>query len=209
MNKIKVFFNDLRRRFDWHINRLTAIELLLTLLTVPMILWANPQWFTENGAIENTQLFVLLTAFAVALYAKKSGKLFVLAAFVVLFMIMRETNLFRAYFCEKYLSKDELCRWNAFKYGYLIESIRWIFAVYVLYYFIRHKIWRQIWQYILNAPVYVWDFMILGVSFIGGTVAEFECVDNEIMEESFELIFYITVVNCLYKYGKFTCKKTD
>ena len=209
MNKIKEFINNLWCRCDWHIEPFTAFEIAMIPITALAMLWANPQWFVEDGVVENIQLLALFFAFMIACRAKNSKKMFMFFACIVLFMIMRETNLFRAYFCEKYLTSDTLCRWDAFKYGYLVSGGRSLFAIFILYYFLRYKIWKDIWRYAINAPVYVWDFIILAISVIGGTVAEFACVDNEILEECCELISYLALTNCIYKYTKFDIQKAD
>ena len=115
-------------------------------------------------------------------------------------MIMRETNLFRGYFCSKYLSSDDMCRWSEFKYGYLATCGRIVFALFTLWYFIKHKLWQPLWKYIVKAPIFVWEFLVIGLTIIGGTIAEFAFIDNEVMEECCELICYLAITNCIWRY---------
>ena len=200
MLKISNICLALWRRMNWRPNACTLIEILLLALIAPLMLWANPAWFVEDGIVENIQLLVLIAAFIIACRAQNQRPLFIFAAMIVIFLIMRETNMFRGYFCEKYLNPDDICRWKEFKYGFIPEAIRLLLAIVALGYFIRCKLWRPLWKYVVNAPIFVWDFLILGLTFVGGTIAEFPCIDNEILEECCELICYIAVANCIWRY---------
>lgn len=200
MHKLWNLCSALWQRINWRPNLCTWAEVLLMIMIVPFMQWGNPVWFVEDGAVENIQLLVLIIAFVIALRAENQRKFFIFAALMVLFMIMRETNLFRGYFCEKYLSGDAVCRWKDFKYGYIPEGFRLLFAGGTLIYFICCKLWQPLWKYVCRAPIFIWDILILGITVVGGTVAEFPCVDNEILEELCELICYIAVANCIWRY---------
>ena len=202
MTKLMAFCKGVWQRIDWRPNVLTCLEIALILLIYPLMQWANPQYFVEDGWVENIQLLVLLAAIIIALRTKLNRPLFVFAALVIVLMIMRETNLFRGYFCAVYLQPGVLCRWEEFSYGYLVKGIRWVFVAYALYYFVRHKIWQPIMKYVLNAPIFVWDILICGLMIIGGMIAEMACVDNEVMEECCEWVCYLALTNCVYRYSR-------
>lgn len=203
---MKTFLKNIWRRFDFSLNYLTWLEFGLLLLVWPLMRWANPALFVEDGIVENIQLLVLIAAIAVALRAKNNRELFIFAAFVLLLMIMRETNMFRGYFCAKYLANGENCRWSSFQYGWIAYVVRWLLVAVMAVYAIWHKLWQPIWNYIMKAPIYVWDLLILCLMIAGGTVAEFSAIDNEIMEESCELISYIALANCVYRYREIKIK---
>lgn len=200
MSNVRNFLVNLRQRINWHPNFLTWIEFILILLIYPTMQFAAPQLFVEDGWVENIQLVVLVVAIFAALRAKQNRSLFVFAAMVVVFMIMRETNMFRGYYCAAYLDSDKLCRWEAFKYGYAVKSLRWLWVAYMIYYFIRNKLWQPIIKYVANAPFYIWDLLVLGLMMSGGTVAEFADIDNEIMEECCEFVCYLALLNCILRY---------
>lgn len=202
MNKMRSFILNLWQRINWKPNLLTWVELILILSIYPVMQYANPQLFVEDGWVENIQLIVLAAAIVVAMRAKQERSLFVFAAMFVAFMIMRETNMFRGYFCAAYLEPDAMCRWEAFKYGYVAKALRLLWVAFMLYYFIRHKLWQPIKKYIFKAPIYVLDLLILGAMIVGGTVAEFADIDNEIMEECCELVCYLALFNCILRYRK-------
>ncbi len=200
MRKIWNICLNLWQRIDWHPNGGTWLEVILLTAIWPLMRWADPVLFTEDGWVENIQLLVLIAAMVFALRAEHNRSLFVLAAFVAVFMIMRETNMFRGYLCMMLLPPQEICKLEAFRYGYLLKAVRWVFVLYVLYYFISRKVWKTLIEYIKKAPIFIWDFLVLGLMIIGGTIAEFASIDNEIMEECCELICYIAVANCIWRY---------
>lgn len=203
MKKLTAFFKNLQQRVNWRPNLMTWATLAVALLVIPaLMLPFNPQWFVENGWVENIQLIVLVAAIVIACRAKNNKPFFIFAALIVVFLIIRETNMFRDIFCAKYLQKGEACRWSSFEYGYLVQGARWLFAAFVAYYVWRHRLWRTAWQYICKAPIYVWDLLLLILSGLGATVAEFSCVDSEILEECCELVMYMALANCIWRYAK-------
>ena len=42
---------------------------------------------------------------------------------------------------------------------------------------------------------------------VGGTAAEFQSIDNEILEECCELIAYLALTNCIWRYTGWTEEK--
>ncbi len=207
MNAIKLFITDLWHRLKWRGNLLTFVELGLIIAILPIMRGANPQWFVEDGLVENIQLLVLSTAIIVACLSKNEQSLFIFVAMIVGFMIIRETNLFRGYFCARYLEEDTICRWKEFRFGWIADALRWLFVLTMVGYFMYHKLWKKVWQYICNAPIFVWDLLILGVMIVGGTAAEFQSIDNEILEECCELIAYLALTNCIWRYTGWTEEK--
>ena len=201
MAAIKNIIN-LWHRISWRPNAATWAELLLILAVYPLMLWANPTYFTEDGWVENIQLLILFAAVIIAWRAKQNRPLFVFVGLMIIFMIMRETNLLRGYFCRAYLPEGALCRWKSFSYGYLAEGFRLLFVICAALYFCRQKLWKTVFIYLCRAPIFIWDIAIFCIMALGGTFAEFACIDNEIMEESCELICYLALVNCIYRYSK-------
>lgn len=191
----------LKQRLCMKYNWVTTLALSCLISIFPLVRYADPVWFVENNIVENLQLIILLIAFFVTLSAKNEKKFFIFCSMIVIFFIMRETNMGRQYFCAKYLTENDVCRWKSFQYGYVMELFRLFFAAYMVFYMFKYKVYRPIKAYVLKAPIFVWDIGILIVSVIGATVSEFRCVDNEIMEEMFEIVMYIALTKCLWLYG--------
>ncbi|MDO4162441.1 MAG: hypothetical protein Q4D80_05520 [Pseudomonadota bacterium] len=196
------FFKGIPQRMRFRINFLTVFEFLYA-LSIPFIIsYAPPQLFVENSWFENMQLFILLVAFILALRAPHDKKLFMAVALIIVLMLLRETNMGRSYFCEKYLSPDEMCRWKKLKYGFIAEPLRNLYGLYILYYIWRQKVYQTFFRYVLHAPIYVFDISILILSAVAATLAEHPLIDNEILEESCEMLMYLAFLNNLWFYRK-------
>ncbi len=200
--KLKDFLKGIPPRLCLNINWLTIIELIYISAIPFMIKFAEPQFFAEGTLIENLQLAVLTVAFIIVVTAKKDRTLFIALAMLIVLMLMRETNLGRSYFCEKYLSPDEICRWKNMKYGIIVEPLRDLYGLYILYYIWSRKVYKLIGKYILQAPIYLVDSLIFVGAVVAATLAEWPLIDNEILEESSELLMYIVFINLILRYRK-------
>ena len=198
--KLKDFLKGIPPRLCLNINWLTIIELIYISAIPFMIKFAEPQFFAEGTLIENLQLAVLTVAFIIVVTAKKDRTLFIALAMLIVLMLMRETNLGRSYFCEKYLSPDEICRWKNMKYGIIVEPLRDLYGLYILYYIWSRKVYKLIVKYILQAPIYLVDSLIFVGAVVAATIAEWPLIDNEILEESSELLMYIVFINLILRY---------
>ena len=198
--KLKDFLKGIPPRLCRNINWLTIIELIYISAIPFMIKFAEPQFFAEGTLIENLQLAVLTVAFIIVITAKKDRTLFIALAMLIVLMLMRETNLGRSYFCEKYLSPDEICRWKNMKYGIIVEPLRNLYGLYILYYIWSRKVYKLIGKYILQAPIYLVDSLIFVGAVVAATIAEWPLIDNEILEESSELLMYIVFINLILRY---------
>lgn len=196
------FLRNIPPRLRWNINLLTIAEFVY-ILTIPFMLkFADPALFTEGAWVENLQLLVLTAAFAAAVKAPRDKTLFTALALIIILMLMRETNLGRAYFCDKYLPPEEICRWKKMKYGFIVEPLRDLYGLYIVYYVWCKKVYKTVWQYIINAPIFVWDSLIFAGAVIMATLAEWPIIDNEILEESCEMLMYIAFTNLIWRYSK-------
>ncbi|MCI5634874.1 MAG: hypothetical protein MR350_05405 [Alphaproteobacteria bacterium] len=202
--KLLEFTKKIPARLQWNLSWLTVVEFIYIAAIQFMLKYADTQLFVEGGWIENLQLVILGSALIIALRSPKDKALFTALSLVIVLMLMRETNLGRSYFCEKYLSPDEICRWKKMKYGFIVEPLRDLYVVYILYYIWSKKVYQTIWQYILHAPVFVWDSLVLIGAAVAATLAEFPFIDNEILEESCEMLMYIAFTSLVWKYSRRT-----
>lgn len=198
--KILDFIKNIFTRINYKPNFMTVLEIVYLIVFCPLAFYLPPELFIEDGVVENLQLGVLLMIFIIALRSKYNSNLFKFAAMIVIFLMMRETNLFRSWFCERYLDSGEMCRWNKMKYGFIPENLRLIFAIYAGYFFCKHRLDKVILRFVNQAPIYFWDIALLIISAAGATLAEFSFIDSEAMEESCELLSYIALGNCVWRY---------
>ena len=69
------------------------------------------------------------------------------------------------------------------KYGFIVEPLRDLYGLYIVYYVWCKKVYKTVWQYIINAPIFIWDSLIFAGAVIMATLAEWPIIDNEILEE--------------------------
>ena len=193
---------NLISRLDFSATMLTVAEFLLIVAIYPLMRYAAPQWFTENGIVENVQLLILSVAFVIALKSTQNRQMYVFFAMIIILLMMRETNMGRGYFCAKYLTPDEVCKWNHLKYGYIAGWIRGIYVLGVICYALYIKVWRPIIKYIVKAPIFVWELLFMAIGVICATMAEMPRFDNEILEECAEMLVYVTLCNLLWRYSR-------
>ena len=143
--KLLEFTKKIPARLQWNLSWLTVVEFIYIAAIQFMLKYADTQLFVEGGWIENLQLVILGSALIIALRSPKDKALFTALSLVIVLMLMRETNLGRSYFCEKYLSPDEICRWKKMKYGFIVEPLRDLYVVYILYYIWSKKVYQTIW----------------------------------------------------------------
>ena len=63
-------------RFDGRMTLMTIAGALLLVAVYPLMHYAPAEWFVEDGAVENVQLFILCLAAIAALCAKYERKMF-------------------------------------------------------------------------------------------------------------------------------------
>lgn len=199
--KLKEFLSGIPVRLSFKVNLLTLIALIWGVLMWPLFEFAHSRFFTENGMVENLQVVVLVAAMVISLKAKHDKKFFRLLAFIIMLMIMRETNLGRQFFCDRLLPEGEMCRWSKLKYGWIVELLRGMFGIWVIFYALRNKLYRSFIVYVKNAPIYVWDFLLMFVGAVVGTAAEVDGI-YEILEECGEFLFYLALTDCLWWYSR-------
>lgn len=195
------FIADIFKRFDYKPNFMTVALYLCALAMYGFRDYFDPEYFRENKLMENLQLLVLAVAAILAWRSKNGHQLFVFVALIAIFMMIRETNMMRKWTCILLYGPEYSCGWeNLGYYGVVLKFLRDVYMVYMVWYFIKNKIWQPIWQYAQKAPIFVWDLLILAASAFVATLAEKECCASTIMEECFELVMYLAFANCIWRY---------
>ncbi|MCQ2734854.1 MAG: hypothetical protein MJ212_02755 [Alphaproteobacteria bacterium] len=189
-------------RLNWHFDMFNVAESAILIMVFPLMYWGSSQWFYENSIVENLQLVTLIIAMYVCLTAKQHRKLFVFFAFIALFCILREVNMGRGIFCHIYFKDAVRCRWTMFQYGYLADVVWGCLIATVVWYVFKYNLLKSLRQYIMYAPIYIWDILFLVISALLAEYSEFDSVGNEIMEETAEAAMYITYAICLHKYKR-------
>ena len=189
---------SLFERLNWRPNVLTFLQMLILLAVYPAVKYANPQWFFEDGIVENIQLAICLCCFMAAWFAPRDKALFRFFALVIILIIFREISTGRHWLCAYYNLPQE-SKWKDIPYGLVLYWGRNLFAIFTFVYFLWHKVYKSLWQYIKKAPIFVWEFLFLAAGVILALLAE-KPIDNEIMEEMAETLFYLALFNLIWRY---------
>ena len=193
------FIKNIAHRLSWRANLLTIFEMMLLLATYPLMIYANPQWFVEDGIAENLQLLVCLWGLAVAFLARYDKPLFIFICMLIVLMICREISTGRHWLCA-YNNLPYNCDWSEFRFGMELKWLRNLFTIATVIYFFGAKVYRYIWQYVQKAPIYVWEILFIALGIILALLAE-KPFDNEIMEEMAETLLYTAILNLIYRYS--------
>ena len=192
--------NWLCSHFDFKFYTTTWINLVITLLIAPCVIFAPAEWGFENGLLENIQMFVLFVGVFFALRSKIDKKFFIFVALVLTILILREVNCGRTLFFAIPGEVNSFYSWKEIKYGYLAHPIYGTFIASVGIYFLWNKLFLNLWDKIRCVKFPTWDmgFMLLGMAL--GLYAE-EVVHNFVFEEITELLFYTGLIGIIYLYS--------
>lgn len=198
---MKDFFKMVRNHLDFRFHATTGIELLVALSILPCILFLPAKYGWENGILENMQLIVLAIGFVLALTSKANKKFFIFVALVITILALREVNCGRTIFFPVPGVENTFYKWKEIKYGYLAHPIYGLYMAIVGVYFLKNKLFLDLWEMIKKIKFPTWDivFMLIGMGL--GTYAE-ECMHNFVAEEITELLFYVALVGIIYLYSR-------
>ena len=198
MKKIKEFVNT-HLSFGMQIS--TWIVILVALSIIPAVMFLPVQYGFENGVIENIQLFFLFLGIFFALRPKVDKQFFCFIAMVLGILLIREVNCGRTIFFPIPGTENAFYSWKDIKYGWLAHPIYGLYIAFVGVYFLKNKLFMNLWEKLKDIKFPVWNFILLLIGMGLGLYAE-ECVHNLVLEESTELLFYAALVNFVYLYSQ-------
>ncbi|MDR3346789.1 MAG: hypothetical protein LBS73_06405, partial [Campylobacteraceae bacterium] len=153
----------------------------------------------ESSLLENLQLVVLAAAFVFCVKTKEHKQLFIWIAMVLVILFLREINIFRVFFPIEG-EVNTFAEWDELRYGYLAHPLYGLFIAYTLFYFFQKKLWKIAKEYLLRVKIPTIPYILMFVGMIVGRVGE-KVYKNELVEESFELLFYLSLCAIIYLYG--------
>ena len=198
---MKKICDFLKNHFDFKIQISTWVGIIVALLIIPATMFLPEKYGFENGLIENLQLLVLFIGGYFALRPKTDKIFFNFILMVIGILFLREINCGRTIFFPVPGVENEFYRWSEIKYGYLAHPIYGAYIAFVGIYFLKNKLFINLWQKIKDIKFPVWNFVLLLIGMIAGIYAE-EVVHNFILEESTELLFYVALINFVYLYSQ-------
>ena len=183
-------------RFDFSIQPVTILPLLILVLTYPAMKWLPNEYCYENHLIENFQLVILGATMAICLKAKTDKKFFISLFLVCIILFLREINCGRTIFFPIEGVENAFYSWKDIPYGYLAHPIYGLFMAGSFLYFILTKSYKVLFNYMLNAKLSFWNWLFLFLGIILGTIGEE--ISNMQLEEMTETLFYLSFMALIY-----------
>ncbi len=191
----------LKKHFNFEIDKTTVLSIIIAILILPCIMFLPEKFGYENGLLENIQMFVLFTGLYLCFFSKIDKKFFIFAGLVLLILMIREVNCGRTLFFPIPGEENAFYKWSEIKYGYLAHPLYGIFIAFVGIYFLKNKLFINLWNYISKTKLPVWNIVLMLAGVILGLYAE-HSAHNMVFEEMAELLFYVALVGIIFLYSK-------
>lgn len=196
--------NFIKNHIDFKIYGASWVSILTALMIVPCIMFLPEKFGYENGLLENIQMAVLFFGLYLSFFSKIDKKFYIFVGLVLIILILREVNCGRTLFFPVPGMENVFYSWKDIKYGYLAHPIYGAYIALVGIYFLKNKLFMNLWNYIKNTKLPIWNiiFMFLGMGL--GLYAE-HSAHNMVFEEITELLFYVSLIGIIWIYTKKCC----
>ena len=202
LKKLKDFLSG---HADFKIYGATVPAIVAGLAVVPLVLFTDPDSKIgyENGLLENLQILCLVAGCLSGINSKTDKKFFRFTAMALSVLILREISCGRTLFFAIPGKENAFYSWKEIKYGYLVNPLYGIYIVSVLTYFLKNRLFTTLWKYISETKIPIWNAVIMFAGLLLTVYAE-KIEKNQILEESSELVFYLSLTGLIYIYTKKT-----
>lgn len=193
---------------DWSWNRITWVT-LLTAIACLLCYYLLPQSYGDkNSPVETVQMLVLALGLVVTYTAGNSKNLYRFVFLVILLVLAREVNFGRTLFIfadPEHAGKFP--KWSDMKYGWLAHVGVALYMVWLLVYFIRQNVWRELCALLRSWRIPAWDSLLCICGLAVGVGAEL--MHQNLIEELGELVLYVGGVGILYLYSRQKLNKAE
>ena len=190
----------IKRHFDFKIYPVTWLAILSAAIIIPGLKYLPVEYGYENGVLENIQMLFLFIGLILAFSARVNKKFFIFAGLVLTILMLREINCGRTLFFPIPGEVNHFYSWKEIKYGYLAHPLYGLYITGVGLYFVINKLFIDMWNIIKNIKFPVWNFLLMLVGMVVGMYAE-KHLENGILEELGELLFYVSLTGIIWLYG--------
>ena len=200
MSKLLNFINT---HLDFKIYGVTIPAFLIGIAAIPMVMYIDPysKIAYENGLLENIQMAVLFAGCWFAMKSKTDKKFFYFVAMVLGILLLREVNCGRTLFFPIPGVENAYYGWKDIKYGYLVHPIFGIYIAWVVIYFLKNKLFLNLWNYMKNTALPFWNIILMFAGAVLGMFAE-HATNNFVFEEITELLFYVALAGIIWLYTR-------
>lgn len=181
----------------------SIISIIVALMIAPCVMFLPEIYGFENGLLENIQMFVLFVGLYLSFSAKTDKKFFIFTGLILIILTLREVNCGRTLFFPIPGTENAYYGWKDIKYGYLAHPIFGAFIAFVGVYFLKNKLFLNLWKYLSQTALPIWNILLMLIGMGLGLYAE-HSAHNMVFEEITELLFYVSLIGIIYLYSR--CK---
>jgi len=193
--------NFIKKHLNFKIFGTTWFSILTAILIVPCVMFLPEKFGYENGLLENIQMIILFFGLYLSFFSKFDKKFFNFVGLVLIILILREVNCGRTLFFPVPGTENAFWGWKDIKYGYLANPLFGAFIACVAVYFLKNKLFINLWNYIKNTKLPFWEIVFVFIGTVLSLYAE-HVVKNLVFEEISELLLYIPLVGIIWIYTK-------
>ena len=199
MEKIKEFIS---KHLDFKVYGVTWIAFAVMVSIIPMLMYLPQKYGYENGLLESIQMVVLFGIMGLCFTAKTNKKFFRFCALILTILMIREVNCGRTLFFHIPGTENSYYPWREIRYGYLVHPIYGTYIGLIALFFILKKHYLTLWTMVKEVRFPVWNVLLACFGMFMGAIAEKATNNNFIFEESFELLFYVSLAGIVYLYSR-------
>jgi hypothetical protein len=125
--------------------------------------------------------------------------------------MLREINCGRTLFFPIPGEVNHFYSWKDIKYGWLAHPLYGLYIGCVGVYFIWNKLYINLWNLIKNIKFPIWNIILMLAGATIGMYAE-KALENMLLEEMTEMLFYASLMGIVWLYGfntKFKIEEND
>ena len=126
---------------------------------------------------------------------------FIFAGLVLTILMLREVNCGRTLFFPIPGEVNAFYSWNQIKYGYLAHPLFGLYMASTAVYFLWNKLFVNLWNIIKKIKFPIWNVLLMILGMFLSWYTE-HTMDNEILEEISELLFYVSLIGIIYLYSR-------
>ena len=155
----------------------------------------------KNSPIENIQMVIVAIGLYITCTAKDRRVLFVFASLCLFFILAREVNYGRTLFIfADPENANKYPKWKDMEYGWLAHVGVGLYMVWLLVYFIRRKVWKEISAVLRTCRIPAWELLVAVSGLVVGVASE--SLHNCLVEELGEVVMYVGGIGLLYLYSR-------
>lgn len=191
----------MNKYLDWQFRATSWISLAAVLVCL-VCSFVLPDFFGDkNSPIENVQMVIVAIGLYMTCTAKDRRALFVFASLCLFFILAREVNYGRTLFIfADPENANKFPKWKDMEYGWLAHVCVGLYMVWLLVYFIRRKVWKEISEVLRSFRIPAWELLVAVCGLVVGVASE--SLHNCLLEELGEVVMYVGGIGLLYLYSR-------